>query len=938
MRIIIRCLALVFVLVGRCIFAQTISGSITDKVNNEPLVGVNISMKGTLQGTISGLDGNFILFTEASFPFVLVISSIGYTSQEIEITSDNASDLKIVLEESVILGQEVVISASRVEENILKSPVTIQKLDILDIRESPAVDFYDALKNLNGVDYAAQSLSFKSINPRGFGANGNTRVVQLVDGVDNEAPGLNFAAGNLFAINELDLESVELISGPASALYGPNALQGILLLDSKSPFEYQGVSAYTKMGLNHIDGEDEDPSFYQDYSLRYAKSFNDKVAFKVSASYLSALDFVANDRRHLSSINGVDDNGNIKPTNSRTYNGVNVYGDFDFNFSALPSSPTVDGIRTLLPTGADGNFNPTGFAESAFVDNRVTNLKTSTALHFRPTEKLELIGQFNYSAGNSVYTANDRFIIDNFSIYSAKLEARGTDFYARAFITRENSGDTYAANTLTSLINQQNYLPAYVQSFAFARGSGADITAAHAIARTTADSLQKAYAPGTAVFQKTVDSLRGRSLAQGGSGLNDQSAFYQADFNYNLSKLTDAIDIIVGGNIRSYALNSGGNLFAQENDGSEVSYLQYGGFVQFKKTFLDERLSLQASGRYDKNPNFEGQFSPRASATYTLSDKHNFRASFQNGFRLPSNQEQFIDLDVVTRRLIGANKILIDRYKIKTNPVYNTAVLANLRNQVNAGTITAAQAAGQLVREAKTLENFKTEKVATFEFGYKGLLLDSKLLIDAHYFFNTYTDLVLLIDVTQAVPNGLKVQPTNFDASSAAGKEQIISQSVPLQRYGFRSNLSQTLRSQGGGLSLEYSFNNGLKLGADVSYNKINADDAKNAVEKEGGLIEFNTPEWKYNLSIADREVVKDVGFNLIWRWQQAFLWESAYGVGVVPAFGTLDAQVSYHGIDKVILKLGASNVLNERYTTGIGNPTMGAIYFLQLTFDQFLN
>ena len=207
------------------------------------------------------------------------------------------------------------------------------------------------MKNLNGVDYSAQSISFKSVNPRGFSANGNTRFVQLVDGVDNEAPGLNFAAGNLFAISEIDLESAELIAGPASALYGPNALQGILLLNSKSPFEYQGLSAYSKMGMNHVDGKDEDPSFYQDYSIRYAKSFKDKFAFKISASYLSALDFVADDRRHLSSVNGVDDKGNIKPTNSRTYNGTNVYGDFDFNFSAVPSSPTIDGIRTLLPGG-----------------------------------------------------------------------------------------------------------------------------------------------------------------------------------------------------------------------------------------------------------------------------------------------------------------------------------------------------------------------------------------------------------------------------------------------------------------------------------------------------------------------------------------------------------------------------------------------------------
>ena len=107
--------------------------------------------------------------------------------------------------------------------------------------------------------------------------------LQLIDGID-KAPGLNFAVGNIVGISELDLESVELIPGAASALYGPNAINGILLMNSKSAFDYQGVSFNVRTGVNHIESDVEDPSLYQSYSARYAQSFNDKFAFKVNAA------------------------------------------------------------------------------------------------------------------------------------------------------------------------------------------------------------------------------------------------------------------------------------------------------------------------------------------------------------------------------------------------------------------------------------------------------------------------------------------------------------------------------------------------------------------------------------------------------------------------------------------------------------------------------
>ena len=108
---------------------------------------------------------------------------------------------------------------------------------------------------------------------------------------------------------------------------------------------------------------------------------------------------------------------------------------------------------------------------------------------------------------------------------------------------------------------------------------------------------------------------------------------------------------------------------------------------------------------------------------------------------------------------------------------------------------------------------------------------------------------------------------------------------------------------------------------------------------RQGFRASYNTPEWRYNIKFQNRNVVENVGFNLVYRWQDAYIWESSIGEGVVPAFGTLDAQVSYKLSDlNTIIKLGGSNVLNERYTTSIANPRLGAIYYVSFTFDQFLN
>src|SRR5215210_258204 len=269
-----------------------ISGKVVDQ-EKKPLPSVSVQIKGTIAGTVTSNEGNFTIRTKSKFPLTLIFSSVGFQPQEFEVKGIN-SKIAIELVTQTMLGKEVVVTASRVAENILKSPVAIEKLDIRAIRETPAASFYDALENVKGVQMLTSSLTFKVPNTRGFNVPNNFRFLQLVDGVDMQAATLGVPLGNAIGPTELDIETVEITPGAASALYGMNAINGLANLQTKSPFKNQGLSVFQRVGVNHVDGIDRDPSALTETAIRYAKAFNDRFAFKLNFSTMKGTDWVAN--------------------------------------------------------------------------------------------------------------------------------------------------------------------------------------------------------------------------------------------------------------------------------------------------------------------------------------------------------------------------------------------------------------------------------------------------------------------------------------------------------------------------------------------------------------------------------------------------------------------------------------------------------------------
>ncbi|MDG1038376.1 MAG: carboxypeptidase-like regulatory domain-containing protein, partial [Polaribacter sp.] len=273
----------------------TVSGTVKDAKTGELIPGANIKISRKAVGTNSDFDGNFVLKASDKPPFTIEVSVVGFNTAKLEITENNQKvEVKLVENETSL--DEIVVSASRTPERIMESPVTVERMDARAIKNTSAPSFYDGLENLKGVDVNTNSLTFKSVNTRGFATFANTRFMQLVDGMDNSSPALNFAIGNLLGMSELDVNTVELLPGASSALYGANAFNGIMFMTSKSPFDDQGISVALKGGITSQEagGNNE----FTDFNIRMAYAFSDKLAAKATLSVLEATDWVATDYRN----------------------------------------------------------------------------------------------------------------------------------------------------------------------------------------------------------------------------------------------------------------------------------------------------------------------------------------------------------------------------------------------------------------------------------------------------------------------------------------------------------------------------------------------------------------------------------------------------------------------------------------------------------------
>lgn len=899
-----------------------VSGNVTNAVAGEPVAGASIVVKDKLSGTVTDAKGDFNLaLNKLKLPVTLIVSATGFSNEEVLI-KDHKEKINVQLKQKETTLDEIVFAASRTNENILQSPVSIEKMNLKAIRENAPLSFYDGLQHLKGVEAVSSSLTYKQINTRGFNNTGNQRFLQLIDGVDNQTPGLNFAVGNQFGTSDIDIESVEIIPGAASALYGPIAFNGVLMMHTKDPFKYQGLTLQAKTGINHINENEVKPHGVYDFALRYAKAFNNRFAFKVNASYLTGLDWYADNYTDIDAQTPIGQRGPNNPGKD----GVNVYGD--------------EVVRTLEGIG---RVSRTGYEEKYLMNYDVYSLKLSGALHYRISNNMEISYQYNFGKGTSSYTGSSRFDLNNFVLQQHRAELKGSNYFLRAYSVIENSHDSYNTRSLAQFLNRtwvkdlngQVVSPGNADNTWFTRYAAAyngDVdgvnAASHSAARAFADEGR--LMPGTAAFDQAKDNLI-HTYGLSGAGVFSNSKFYHVEGQYDFSNHIKVFELIAGGNFRYYDMFTNGSLF--EDKDQKITIKESGAFVQAAKKLLDDRLKLTASVRFDKNNNFSGSYTPRFSAVYTVAKVHNFRASYQTGFRNPTPVDLYIHLNVGPITILGGAP-----NNSKGMNVYENSFTASSVGAFGAA-FGAAMANGtsfpQAIAENKHLlqqsdvSYIKPERQKAFEVGYKGLI-GGNLLIDLNYYHSSYTNFII---------NTVVIRPKNIISDGNGNVSDAAAADIPngdVQAFQLYTNAPDKVSSQGASAGITYTLPKGYTLSGNLTWAEFNLMNAN-----PNNIPAFNTPKFTTNLGFGNANVFKNFGFNINWHWQDAFDWYGTFNgnrPGRIGAYSLVDLQVnkkipSIHST----IKLGGSNVLNNRIYQAFGSPYVGALYYVSIVFDGLL-
>ncbi len=937
---------LIFALFGTMLSAQTtVTGKITDTNTGNPIPGANVKVVGKTLGTTADFDGNYNLTVAIVAPFSVEVSLIGYENKTFNIQR-NGQVVNVSLSEIQTMLNEVVVSASRTPERIMETPVTIERMGIREVRKTASPSYYDGIENLKEVQMNTSSLTFKAINTRGFATVANSRFMQLVDGMDNSSPLLNFVLGNMVGISELDVHSIELLPGASSALYGANAFNGILFMNSKNPFLYQGISAYAKKGITSQEAGGIN-DFY-DVGIRMAHAFNPKFAAKLNFTYMDGTDWFATN---------YDDRTVVGRTRAHhNYDGMNVYGDevttniFSVGQSMVAGGLLPPSLANLLPRE---NVSRTGYNETDLTANKASNTKFDLSLHYKPfANDIEVIWQSKFGYGNAIYQGANRYNLNNFFMEQHKIEVTGKNFFVRGYTTTEDGGDSYDMLFTGINVNRKwkpdatwfgQYAGAYSQAFAglFGPTYAGNATASHAFARGFAQT--GALVPGTPAFQKAFDQVTADPSVLTGSKLVDNSSVYHSDVNYNFKDIIKFAEIQVGGSYRLYALNSHGRIYTDADE--PINYNEYGAYTQIQKKFMDDRLKFTGSLRYDKAKNYEGHYSPRVSLVYSAGDnkQHNFRTSFQTGFRNPNTQDQYIGFDVGSAVLVGSAPDNLLRFKETRNVLTptgqflaggTTKVMTGVNAYNNSYTLSsvlafAAQApvigvagAALLLRKT-TAELVKPEDVKAFDLGYRGQI--SKVSLDLNGYYNYYNNFIGQVRA---------VAPLYGTAINSPGPTDITLHAISTGNtrvYQLYTNTKLEIESYGIGVGIGTKVFGNYDLTANYNYAEFKFDLAK---AEPGFESSFNTPKHRVKVSFGNESLFQNFGIHISGRWNDEYKWESTMADGMIAATTVIDAQINYALPKwKALFKIGAANLGGKEYGQVLGAGAIGSQYYASWTF-----
>lgn len=811
--------------------------------------------------------------------------------------------------------KDVVISASRLEEDIARSPVSIEKLEIKAIRQSPGPSFFDAIENIRGVQMIVPSMGFKVINTRGFTNTTNVRFSQLVDGMDNQAPHIGAPIANAFGPSDLDIENVEIIPGVASALYGMNTINGLANFTTRDPFIYDGFSFQQKIGVNRVNSTFGAKPF-SETSLRWASKINSKLAFKVNGTFMGGTDWVANDQTDINP--NANESTSLLGKDNPAQDPVNSYGNESSN------------RRTLSLGGKNYVVARSGYYEREAVDYSIRNVKGDASIHYmiKPTVRITYV--YRFANLDNVYQRSNRFRLDNYQLQQHGISFQTNSVQVRSYLTLENTGDSYNARSMAENIDKSyksdnSWFTDYTNGYNNSTASGQSIADAHRSARSLTDAGRPQ--PGTDSFQQKVEELRNINNWDYGAALRVQSRMFHVEGQLNLTeKLLRSfsrktrLSVLTGFDHRSYLIIPDGNYFINPQEpGENLVYQRTGAFLQASKGFAGDKLKLGATLRVDKNDYFKAKWNPRVTLVYTPKPLHHFRMSFQNGYRFPSLFEAFSNVNSGGVKRVGglplmSNGIFENAYLRASIDVFQTAVNNDINKLGLSKNDAIIKEQGLLVKNDYTY--LQPEQIQSLEFGYRGKLNDGKLQIDIDFYFNRYTQFIAQVEMN--IPKTSNSDSIPFYLVDKSKQD----------RYRMWTNSKTIVYNYGSSLNVKYLLPRNFDFVGNVTFARLQQKSSNDGLE-DG----FNTPLVISNMSVGKAKLYRTLGFQVTYRWQSDYYWQSFLVNGNVPSYQTIDAQVNFQW-NRIRFKFGGTNIINQYYRSFLGGPSIGGFYYTSLTIS----
>jgi iron complex outermembrane receptor protein len=382
--------ALLFLITVQLSAQTVLKGRVIDSSDKSSLPGASVFVKATSEGATTDFNGNFSFTTSQQFPFTLTVSYTGYNSKDIKVTK--ASDVVLINLEGGLFLDEIIVSASRKREKIQEAPAAVSVLSGKQLEAFAVSNPVQALQNLTGVDIATYGVGEAKINLRGKSTVFQSETFVIVDYRNISMPSMGQNKSGQNPVDAIDLERVEVIKGPGSALYGPGVEAGVVHFITKSPFKKQGLS----LSLGTGNQKQFQTAF------RYAGvSDNEKLGFKLTGYHRTAENFSFDDAISLARVQGYS------------------------SFASQTITSGVDGRKFSVDVP---DLHTESYGVTGTLEYKASDKTTVTGVAgFSTTE-----GLFRTAQGEGYQTAPRGF---------AQVRVQSGGLFAQAFWSRQNAGE-----------------------------------------------------------------------------------------------------------------------------------------------------------------------------------------------------------------------------------------------------------------------------------------------------------------------------------------------------------------------------------------------------------------------------------------------------------------------------------------------------------------